>query len=73
MIPGARRPDRMNAARDQIARQAEAENPGWAICHGLSGWTSTRARDARTERATSLPSLLALISIADLAGPRPSP
>jgi hypothetical protein len=73
MIPGARRPDRMNAARDQIARQAEAENPGWAICHGQSGWTSTRARDARTERATSLPSLLALISIADLAGPRPSP
>jgi hypothetical protein len=69
--PGVRPPDRMSTARDQLARQVEAENPGWAIQHGIFGWTGTRTRDARTERSTSLPGLLAVISVADLARPPP--
>jgi hypothetical protein len=64
VIPGARLPDRMSAARDQLARAAEADNPGWEIRHHLRGWTGTRTRDQRAETASSLPGLLALISIA---------
>ena len=62
MTPGPRPRDPMNAARDQMARAAEAENPGWAIRHHLHGWTATRTRDSRTLTATSLPGLRALIS-----------
>lgn len=73
MIPGSRMPDRMNAARDQIARTAEADCPGWAISHHLHGWTGTRTRDSHTETASSLPGLLALISVADTTGPPRAP
>jgi hypothetical protein len=66
-------PDPMNAARDQLARDAEAESPGWAIRHHLRGWTATRTRDSRTQTATSLPGLLALISVVETAGPPPAP
>jgi hypothetical protein len=68
-----RQPDRMSAARDQLARNAEAENPGWDISHHLRGWTGIRTRDQRTATATSLPGLLALISVVDTAGPPPCP
>jgi hypothetical protein len=71
MTPAARPPDRMAAARDQLARAAEAASPGWAIRHGIYGWTATRTRDARTERSSSLPGLLAIMSVADTAGPPP--
>jgi hypothetical protein len=59
------RPDYLTAARDELARRAEAAHPGWRISHGLYGWTGTRARDQRTEHAGSLPALTALISVAD--------
>jgi len=65
--PGAA--DRMDAARDQLARRAEAENPGWAISHHLRGWTGVRTCDRHAEQATSLAGLLALISIAGTAAP----
>jgi hypothetical protein len=58
-------PEPVEAARDELARAAEAEHPGWMIRHGLYGWTGTRIRDQRTERAESLPLLTALISVAD--------
>jgi hypothetical protein len=49
------RHDPMNAARDQLARAAEAQNPGWDISHHLRGWTGVRTRDQRPATATSLP------------------
>jgi hypothetical protein len=64
VIPGTGAPDRMSAARDQLARRAEADNPGWEISHHLRGWTGTRTRDQRTVTASSLPGLLAIISVA---------
>jgi hypothetical protein len=64
VIPGTGALDPMSAARDQLARSAEADNPGWDISHHLRGWTGTRTHDQRTETATSLPGLLALISVA---------
>ena len=73
MIPGRRVPDRIDAARDQLARAAEGDNPGWDISHGIYGWTGTRACDQRTAAAPSLPGLLALINVADTARPSPSP
>jgi hypothetical protein len=71
VIPGISAPDRMSAARDQLARRAEADNPGWEISHHLRGWTGTRTRDQRTATATSLPGLLALISVAGTAPAAP--
>ena len=67
------RHDPMNAARDQLASAAEAENPGWDISHHLRGWTGVRTRDQRAATVTSLPGLLALISVVDTAGPLPGP
>jgi hypothetical protein len=55
----------MDAARDQLARAAEAEHPGWRISHRLTGWAGTRTRDQRTERAATRPGLTALITVAD--------
>jgi hypothetical protein len=72
-VTASSRRDPMNAARDQLARAAEAENPGWAIRHHLRGWTGVRTRDQRAATATSLPGLLALISVADTTGPLPAP
>jgi hypothetical protein len=63
----------MNAARDQLARDAEAQNPGRDISHHRRGWTGVRIRDQRPATATSLPGLLALISVVDTAGPIPAP
>jgi hypothetical protein len=59
----------MDAARDQLARNAEAEHPGWKISHHLAGWTAVRTRDQRTEHAASLPGLLALIGLAGPGNP----
>jgi hypothetical protein len=67
--PGA--PDPMNAARDDLAGPAEARCPGWEISHHLGGWTATRTSDQRTETATSLPGLLALVSVAGTAPAAP--
>ena len=73
MIPGSRPPDPMSAARDQLARRAEADHPGWDIGHHPFGWTATRPRGHRTAEATSLPALLALISIAGTAPAQADP
>ena len=70
MIPGSPPPDRMSAARDDLARRVEADHPGWQISHHLRGWTGIRTSDRRTETAVSLPGLLALMSIAGAAPPR---
>ncbi|HMH93225.1 MAG TPA: hypothetical protein VK586_19335 [Streptosporangiaceae bacterium] len=61
----------MSAARDDLARRVEADNPGWEISHHLRGWTGTRTRDRRTETAVSLPGLLALMGIAGSAPAAP--
>jgi hypothetical protein len=61
----SRLPDPIDLARDELARHAEAEHPGWRISHGLYGWTGTRTRDGRTQEAGSLPGLTALIGVAD--------
>jgi hypothetical protein len=61
----------MNAARDDLARRAQARCPGWEIGHHLRGWTATRTRDHRTVQATSLPGLLALISVTGSAPAAP--
>jgi hypothetical protein len=71
VLPGA--PDPMSAARDDLARRAEARCPGWDIGHHLRGWTATRTRDHRTVEATSLPGLLALVSVAGPAAPAAPP
>jgi hypothetical protein len=60
-----RLPGPVDRARDEQARRAEAEYPGWRISHGLYGWAGTRASDQRTERSSSLPGLIALIGVAD--------
>ena len=72
MTASSRR-DPMSAARDQGARAAEAENPGWDISRHLRGRTGVRTRDQRAATATSLPGLLALTSVAGTAGPLPAP
>ena len=61
-------PDIMDRARDDLARRAEAQYPGWTFRHGIYGWVGTRTRDGLTRRATSLPALRALLAI---AGTRP--
>jgi hypothetical protein len=71
VIPRSGGRDLMNAARDQLARRAEAGNPGWEIRHHLHGRTGTRTRDTRTETAVSLPGLMALIGAAGPARPPP--
>jgi hypothetical protein len=71
VIPGLGGPDLRTAARDQLARRAEAGNPGWEISHHLYGWT--RTRDQRTETAVPLPGLMALIGVAGPARPPPGP
>jgi hypothetical protein len=58
----------MDRARDDLARRAEAQYPGWTIRHGIYGWTGTRTGDGLTRRATSLPALRPLLAI---AGTRP--
>jgi hypothetical protein len=62
-------PGPMDRARDELARRAETRHPGWTLAHGLYGWTGTRTSDQRTETATSLPGLLALISVVATAPP----
>jgi hypothetical protein len=57
-------PDCLSAARDVLARAAEADHPGWALSHGLYGWTAVRTRDGRTEKCGSLPGIKALMSVA---------
>jgi hypothetical protein len=56
--------DYLAAARDVLARTAEAEYPGWQLSHGLYGWTAVRSRDGRTEKCGSLPGIKALMSVA---------
>jgi hypothetical protein len=58
-------PSMMERARDDLARRAEAQYPGWSLSHGLYGWTAIRARDGLTRRSSSLPGLRPLISTAD--------
>jgi hypothetical protein len=60
----------MDAARDVLARDAEARHPGWTITHGLYGWTANRASDQRRIKASSLPGLTALIDV--LSSPAPA-
>jgi hypothetical protein len=56
--------DPVSAARDVLARAAEAEHPGWRLSHGLHGWTAVRGRDGRTLACGSLPGIRALMSVA---------
>jgi hypothetical protein len=58
----------MERARDDMARRAEAEHPGWVLCHGIYGWTATRARDGPTRSSSSLPGLLPLMTSASTPG-----
>jgi hypothetical protein len=59
----------MERARDDLARRAEAQHPGWALCHSLYGWTATRTRDGLTCCSSSLPGVLSLMTSADMTDP----
>lgn len=60
--PGRRLPDMMERARDELARRAEAQHPGWTLHHGLYGWTGVRISDGLTRCSSSLPGLCPLIT-----------
>jgi hypothetical protein len=59
------RRDPIDLARDALARQAEAEHPGWSFTHGIYGWSAVRAADSMTRRSASLPGVKALINAAE--------
>jgi hypothetical protein len=52
-------------ARDELARRAEAQHPGWSLSHGIYGWTGIRACDGVLRRSSSLPGLRPLMADAD--------
>ena len=66
--PDRTQPDMMERARDDLARRAEAEHPGWVLRHGIYGWTATRARDGVTRSSSSLPGLRPLMTSAGTPG-----
>lgn len=51
----------VDLARDEIARQIEAEFPGTVITHGMFGWRAVDARGGELCRAQSAPALRALL------------
>jgi hypothetical protein len=55
----------MERARDELARRAQAEHPGWILRHGIYGWNATRTCDGLTRSSSSLPGLQPLIASAD--------
>jgi hypothetical protein len=57
------RPDYMAAARDELARRADREHPGWTFTHGRYGWTATCPGQDEPLRSSSLPGLTALIGL----------
>jgi hypothetical protein len=52
----------MERQRDDLARRAEAQHPGWTLHHGLYGWTGVRTSDGLTRCSSSLPGLRPLIT-----------
>jgi hypothetical protein len=62
-------PNMMERARDELARRAEAQHPGWVLRHGIYGWTATRACDGLTRSSSSLPGLRPLMTSADTLDP----
>jgi hypothetical protein len=66
--PDRPQPDMMERARDDLARRAEAEHPGWVLRHGIYGWTATRVRDGVTRSSSSLPGLRPLMTSASTHG-----
>jgi hypothetical protein len=63
--PGQSSAGMMDRARNELARRAEAQHPGWVLHHGLYGWTATRSCDGLTCRSSALPGLRPLLGIAD--------
>jgi hypothetical protein len=55
----------MERARDELARRAEAQHPGWSLRHGIYGWPVSALATASPDGLPHCPGLHPLMTTAD--------